>query len=100
MACRHLVLALGWSLFFFLVHRVANAANDSKVYDPFEILGISVGMSEKDIKSHFKKLSKLYHPDKVRATAEQTIEDIQNKFVDITKAYKSYVSTRFSDNLC
>ncbi|KAF8904266.1 Sec63 Brl domain-containing protein [Mucidula mucida] len=46
-------------------------------------------MSEKDIKSHFKKLSKLYHPDKVRATAEQTIEDIQNKFVDITKAYKS-----------
>ncbi|KAF9028316.1 hypothetical protein BDZ89DRAFT_1254783 [Hymenopellis radicata] len=88
-ACRHLILALGWSLFFFLVHRVANATIDSKMYDPFEILGISVGMSEKDIKSHFKKLSKLYHPDKVRATAEQTIEDIQNKFVDITKAYKS-----------
>ena len=32
------------------------------------------------------------HPDKVKATEELTIEAIQDKFVQITKAYKSYVS--------
>ncbi len=47
------------------------------------------GTPEKEIKSHFKKLSRLYHPDKVRATVNQTLEEIQNHFVDITKAYKS-----------
>jgi len=33
----------------------------------------------------------LSHPDKVKATINETVEDIANRFVDITKAYKSYV---------
>ncbi|PBL02055.1 hypothetical protein ARMGADRAFT_1158655 [Armillaria gallica] len=82
-------IAVGWSIVFFLAHRVANTKLDNKVYDPYEILGIKLGTPEKEIKSHFKKLSRLYHPDKVRATVNQTLEEIQNRFVDITKAYKS-----------
>lgn len=31
------------------------------------------------------------HPDKVKISANDTIESIANKFVDITKAYKSCV---------
>jgi translocation protein SEC63 len=31
------------------------------------------------------------HPDKVKASVNETIEAIANRFVDITKAYKSYV---------
>ena len=31
----------------------------------------------------------MYHPDKVKATANHTIEMIQERFVQITKAYKS-----------
>lgn len=29
------------------------------------------------------------HPDKVKATANMTIEAIQERFVELTKAYKS-----------
>jgi preprotein translocase subunit Sec63 len=32
------------------------------------------------------------HPDKVKATANLTIETIQDRFVEITKAYKSYAT--------
>ena len=40
------------------------------------------------------KLIILSHPDKVKATINETAEDIANRFVDITKAYKSYVVCR------
>jgi len=30
------------------------------------------------------------HPDKVKVTANLTIEAIQERFVELTKAYKSY----------
>ncbi|KAI6003519.1 translocation protein sec63 [Pisolithus orientalis] len=80
---------LGWSLVAFLAYKVANAQDENKVYNPFDILGIAAGTSEKEIKSHFKKLSKLYHPDKVKATLNQTIDEIEKRFVDITKAYKA-----------
>ncbi|KIJ19749.1 hypothetical protein PAXINDRAFT_166003 [Paxillus involutus ATCC 200175] len=84
-----IVLLAGWSIVGFLAYKVRNAESDNKTYNPFEILGISTGVTEKEIKSHFKKLSKLYHPDKVKATVNDTVEEIANRFVDITKAYKS-----------
>ncbi|KAJ7623440.1 Sec63 Brl domain-containing protein [Roridomyces roridus] len=56
---------VGWSFFAFLCWKVAGAKSDGKVYDPFEILGISPGTSEKEIKSTFKQLSRLYLTDPV-----------------------------------
>ncbi|KAG6327022.1 hypothetical protein ID866_12067, partial [Astraeus odoratus] len=82
-------LIVGWSIVGFLAYNVGNAEGENKVYNPFDILGISTAATEKEIKSHFKKLSKLYHPDKVKATVNQTIEEIEKHFVDITKAYKA-----------
>ncbi|KAJ7746903.1 Sec63 Brl domain-containing protein [Mycena maculata] len=90
---------VGWSAFAYLCWKVAGAKMDNKVYDPFEILGISAGMSEKEIKSTFKKLSKQFHPDKVRVTANETIEMIQERFVGITKAYKSLTDPVIRENL-
>jgi translocation protein SEC63 len=84
------LLLAGWSILGFLVYNASNTeSHNNRVYNPFEILGISTGTTEKEIKSHFKKLSKLYHPDKVKATVNETVEEIANRFVDITKAYKS-----------
>ena len=93
------LLVLGWSLFAYVAYKVANAKIDNKVYDPFEILGIKTGLSEKEIKSHYKKLSKLYHPDKVKATVNNTIEQIQNHFVELTKAYKALTDETIRENL-
>ncbi|KAF6759689.1 translocation protein sec63 [Ephemerocybe angulata] len=83
------LLATGWAIFALAVYRASKMKGTSSVYDPFEILGIASSASEKEIKSHFKKLSRMYHPDKVKETAELTIEAIQDRFVSITKAYKS-----------
>ena len=95
---RSIFLILGWSLLAFLFYKVSTAVVENKVYDPFEILGINTGTSEKEIKSHFKKLSRMYHPDKVKATANHTIEMIQEKFVQITKAYKSLTDESIRKN--
>ncbi|KAF8075961.1 hypothetical protein FPV67DRAFT_1649028 [Lyophyllum atratum] len=93
------LLVAGWSLLGYVSYRVANAKLDNQVYNPFEILGIRSGTAEKEIKSHYKKLSKLYHPDKVKATANLTIEAIQNRFVELTKAYKSLTDETIRENL-
>ncbi|KAJ7089651.1 Sec63 Brl domain-containing protein [Mycena belliarum] len=90
---------VGWSVFAYLCWQVAGAKMENTVYNPFEILGITAGLSEKEIKSHFKKLSKLYHPDKVRVSANETIEMIQDRFVGITKAYKSLTDPVIRENL-
>ncbi|KAF5366562.1 hypothetical protein D9758_008999 [Tetrapyrgos nigripes] len=89
MSRKTIFVIFGWSLVAYLSYKVANAELENTVYDPFQILGIKMGTSEKEIKSHFKKLSKIYHPDKVRATVNETVEEISNRFVEITKAYKA-----------
>ncbi|PFH46819.1 hypothetical protein AMATHDRAFT_68973 [Amanita thiersii Skay4041] len=91
-------LIFGWSLLVYVSYRVMGIKSDSKVYDPFEILGIKAGMAEKEIKAHYKKLSRTLHPDKVKATANMTMEMIQEKFVEITKAYKSLTDETIRKN--
>ncbi|KAF6743039.1 translocation protein sec63 [Ephemerocybe angulata] len=91
-------LAIGWAIFALAVYRASKMKGTSSVYDPFEILGIASSASEKEIKSHFKKLSRMYHPDKVKETAELTIEAIQDRFVSITKAYKSLTDETIRKN--
>ncbi|KAL4078454.1 Sec63 Brl domain-containing protein [Scleroderma yunnanense] len=93
-----IIILVGWLMVGFLAYKVADAENENKVYNPFNILGISAGSSEKEIKSHFKKLSKIYHPDKVKATVNQTIEEIEKHFVDITKAYKALTDENIRRN--
>ena len=105
-----LFIVAGWTSVVLLSWKLLNTKSDNKVYDPFEILGIRSGSTEKEIKKHYKRLSlKLCvvltetrvevaylvyhsHPDKVKLAVNQTIEEVSSHFVDLTKAYKSYVS--------
>ncbi|KAF7370828.1 J domain-containing protein [Mycena sanguinolenta] len=89
---------VGWIAFAYLCWKVAGAKSDNQIYNPFEILGISSGLGEKEIKSHYKKLSKQFHPDKVRVTANETIEMIQDRFVKLTKAYKALTDPVIREN--
>ena len=43
----------------YLSYRTAGTKSESKLYDPFEILGLSTGVSEKEIKAHFKNLARI-----------------------------------------
>lgn len=91
-------LIVGWTIFALACYRASKLKVYSKVYDPFEILGISSSATEKEIKAHYKKLSRAFHPDKVKPTAELTLEAIQDKFVQITKAYKSLTDETIRKN--
>ncbi|PPQ71741.1 hypothetical protein CVT24_006505 [Panaeolus cyanescens] len=88
----------GWSLFVFVCWRVSGMKIENAIYNPFEILEIKTNTPDKEIKAHFKKLSKLYHPDKVKPTAELTIEAIQDRFVQLTKAYKALTDEKIKEN--
>lgn len=56
---KFLLVILGWAAVALLFHNIANTATNTShaVYDPFSILGISSGATEKQIKTHYKKLS-------------------------------------------
>ncbi|EIW62313.1 DnaJ-domain-containing protein [Trametes versicolor FP-101664 SS1] len=95
---RTLIIAGGWSIVAFLVYKVMNSETQNKVYDPFEILGISTGTTVKEIKSHYKKLSRKFHPDKVKLAVNETMEAVEAKFVEITKAYKSLTDENIRKN--
>ncbi|KAG0126914.1 Translocation protein sec63 [Tuber indicum] len=92
-------IVIGWALFAYMAYLIAVTANaDGKIWDPYEILGISMTVDEKAIKSHYKKLSLKYHPDKIRPTANQTLEDLNNHFVELTKAYKALTDEDIRNN--
>lgn len=79
-------LVFGWAAIAVLARFIIrNTLIEKIAFDPFEILGIEYGTSEKDIKKAFRKLSLLYHPDKATDLPKEKVED---RFVRITKAYK------------
>ncbi|KAF3933599.1 hypothetical protein ABW19_dt0206674 [Dactylella cylindrospora] len=83
-------LVLGWSLTAYMIYLIITAAALApKIWDPYTILGISMSASEKAIKSHYRKLSIKYHPDKVAIQGNDTIEAVNERWVEITKAYKA-----------
>ncbi|EIN04311.1 hypothetical protein PUNSTDRAFT_108433 [Punctularia strigosozonata HHB-11173 SS5] len=98
LSAKAIFLLLGWTVFGLLAWKVANTKLDNKLYDPFEILGISTGSTEKEIKSRYKKLSKQFHPDKVKLAVNETIEMVEARFVEITKAYKSLTDETIRKN--
>ena len=74
-----------------MIYRVITTKVENRIWDPYAILGLSSSSSLKQIKSHYKKLSRALHPDKIKLIGNMTKEEVEKKFVDITKAYKAYV---------
>src|SRR5579859_2474987 len=83
-------LAVGWSIVGYMTYRIATTKIENKIWDPYAVLGISSSTPLNKIKSHYKKLSRTLHPDKIRLIGNITKEEVEQKFVDITKAYKAY----------
>lgn len=61
----NLVLVLGWFVSVLLVVHVKNSReSETKIFDPYSILNISMGSDISVIKKAYRKLSLQYHPDK------------------------------------
>jgi len=79
----------GWILFGYMVYLIATVKVENNFWDPYKILGISLSATPKQIRSHYKRLSLKFHPDKIKPTENQTMESLVSHFVELTKAYKS-----------
>jgi DnaJ family protein C protein 3 len=53
--------------------------------DYYKILQVSVDANDRDIKASYRRLAKLYHPDKASAAEKKEAED---KFRDVAEAYE------------
>ncbi|RKP07186.1 Sec63 Brl domain-containing protein [Thamnocephalis sphaerospora] len=82
---RFYLIAAGWFIFAYVAYKIATTPVELKIWDPYEVLGLSTSAELDQIKKHYKKLSLKYHPDKV---ADELKEESEAKFVEITKAYK------------
>ncbi|RPA83086.1 DnaJ-domain-containing protein [Ascobolus immersus RN42] len=96
---RFFLISAGWALFSYMIYLIVTTENVAgKVWDPYEILNIGRSADEKAIKKHYKKLSLQFHPDKVKATGNETIEDLNERFVQLTKAYKALTDEEIRNN--
>ncbi|PWN50543.1 hypothetical protein IE53DRAFT_379678 [Violaceomyces palustris] len=97
---RILFVLAGWTAVFYLFKQILSAASNSshKVYDPFQILGIATSATEKEIKKHYKRLSVKFHPDKLTLGPNQTKEEAEGQFIELTKAYKSLTDETIRKN--
>ncbi|MBW0462774.1 hypothetical protein O181_002489 [Austropuccinia psidii MF-1] len=91
-------LVLGWALLVYVAYRATFVQQSTGSYDPFAILGINPGLDEKQIKRHFKRLSLKFHPDKLKLKENQTLEEVNEQFVNITKAYKALTDETIRQN--
>ncbi|RDA84940.1 hypothetical protein CP532_5166 [Ophiocordyceps camponoti-leonardi (nom. inval.)] len=92
----------GWALMALMVYLViVTEPATVKIWNPYHILGISEqSASEKQIKSHYKRLSVKFHPDKVRPdpAKNQTAESLNDHYVELTKAYQALTDEDVRNN--
>merc|ERR1719208_22880 len=72
---------IGWILFAMIIYQISQFDYEMANFDPYEILGVSLDADKKTIKSQYKKLSLIYHPDKPTGN--------EKLFMKLRKAYNS-----------
>ncbi|KAL2356913.1 Sec63 Brl domain-containing protein [Cryomyces antarcticus] len=91
----------GWLLMAYMVYLMAVTARTApKIWNPYEILDVSMSAGEKAIKSRYRKLSLTQHPDKVRLDSSKNIteQSVNEHWVEITKAFKALTDEEIRNN--
>ncbi|KAK8152934.1 Sec63 Brl domain-containing protein [Phyllosticta citrichinensis] len=98
---RIILAVAGWTVMAWMVYlMVVTARTVPKIWDPYEVLGVSRSANEKQIKSHYRKLSLTLHPDKIQPDPEKniTMETINDHWVEVTKAFKTLTDEEVRNN--
>ncbi|KAI1143801.1 Sec63 Brl domain-containing protein [Hypoxylon sp. FL0543] len=98
---RAIAVLLGWATMAGMLYLIITTQRTTaKIWNPYDILGVSESASEKQIKSHYRKLGLKYHPDKAKpdAAKNETVESLNDKWVDLTKAYQALTDEEVRNN--
>lgn len=95
-----LVIA-GWAVMGYMIYLIKTTdAPVQHLWNPYDILGIAESATEKQIKKTYKMLSLKFHPDKARpdASKNETIDDLNRRYVEISKAYQALTDEDVRNN--
>ncbi|KAK5726035.1 secretory subunit [Elasticomyces elasticus] len=98
---RMLMAGTGWLLMAYMVYlMVVTARTAPTIWNPYDIMEIGMTASEKQINSKYRLLSRTKHPDKRQPNPalNETIEQINDEWVEIVKAYKSLTDEEIRSN--
>lgn len=98
---RAIVVVVGWAIMAGMVYLImVTQRTVPKLWNPYDILGVSESYTEKQIKSHYKRLSVKFHPDKIRPdpAKNETIESLNDYYVELTKAYQALTDEDVRNN--
>ncbi|KAL4956779.1 Sec63 Brl domain-containing protein [Aspergillus filifer] len=98
---RIVTVIVGYTVMAYMAYLIVVTARASpKIWDPYDILGVSRSAGERAISKHYKRLSLIYHPDKIRPdpAKNETIEMLNDRFVELTKAYKALTDEEVRNN--
>ncbi|KAK0753050.1 Sec63 Brl domain-containing protein [Schizothecium vesticola] len=87
-----LAAVAGWATMGYMLFLIQTTdVPVQKLWNPYDILNIPESATEKQIKSTFRKLSLKFHPDKAKpdVAKNETLEDLNNHYVEISKAYQA-----------
>ncbi|KAH8728191.1 protein translocation protein SEC63 [Phaeosphaeriaceae sp. PMI808] len=98
---RGLLMVSGWALNAAMIYLIfVTARITPKIWNPYDVLGVSESADEKAIKKHYRRLSLTMHPDKAREDPEKNIttQSINDHWVDVTKAFKALTDEEIRNN--
>ncbi|KIV97353.1 hypothetical protein PV10_01115 [Exophiala mesophila] len=98
---RTIAMVLGYAFIAYMVYLIIITQRTvPKIWDPYDVLGVSRSSSETQIHKFYKKLSRTHHPDKARPDPAQNItkEFINDRWVEMTKAYKALTDEEIRNN--
>ncbi|GAB7356091.1 hypothetical protein MBLNU459_g6698t2 [Dothideomycetes sp. NU459] len=98
---RIVAAAVGWATMALMVYLMAvTTRSQPKIWDPYEILGIPMSATEKQIQSRYRRLSVTMHPDKAQpdASKNETLESVNERWVEVIKAYKALTDEDIRNN--
>ncbi|KAL8943887.1 MAG: hypothetical protein Q9216_000781 [Gyalolechia sp. 2 TL-2023] len=98
---RLITVAVGYATMALMLYLIAvTKTTMPKIWDPYDILQVPRSADEKKINKRYRDLSRIYHPDKARPdeSKNQTVEDINNHWVELSKAYKALTDEEIRNN--
>ncbi|KAF4981344.1 hypothetical protein FZEAL_2829 [Fusarium zealandicum] len=98
---RAISTVVGWSVMGGMVYLImVTQRTIPQLWNPYDLLGISESANEKQIKSHYKRLSLKFHPDKIRPdpAKNETVESLNDYYVELTKAYQALTNEDVRNN--